>query len=164
MLIMPCRASASRYRAQVTSNVRHPKSKKFKDKKDTRFGKVVPEDILHSAKSVQVGRNGNGAARGQKIDGAKFDPQKLVKNCALCFSPSGASRRTTSQVPRPCVIQVVGPAAIGGKSVTEPQTAAPGKANDRATGLPSSTATRAMAASKTWSPHCSASQGCLTLR
>jgi hypothetical protein len=85
MLIMPCRASASRCHTQVTSNVRHPKSRKFKDKKDTRFGRVVSEDISHSAKSVQVGKNGNGAERGQKVDGAKFDPQKLVKNCAVCF-------------------------------------------------------------------------------
>jgi hypothetical protein len=79
-------SSKSRCCVQVTSNVRHPKAKKFKDKKDTRFGKVVSEDISHSAKNVQVGRNRNCAGGGQKVDGAKFDQQKLVKNCALCFS------------------------------------------------------------------------------
>jgi hypothetical protein len=46
----------------------------------------MSEDISHGAKTVQVGRKRNGAERGQIVDGAKFDAQKLVKVRTLGYS------------------------------------------------------------------------------
>jgi hypothetical protein len=51
---MPCRASASRCRSQVTSNVRHPRTKV--QMQDVRFGTVPPE-LFFTKEARAGGRN-----------------------------------------------------------------------------------------------------------
>jgi hypothetical protein len=79
MLIMPCRASASRCRVQVTSNVRHPRTKI--QMQDMRFGTVPLE--MSPAKVARTGRRGS------------------LTNCSV-FSESGNSNhkiRWVAQAP-----------------------------------------------------------------
>jgi hypothetical protein len=106
---MPYRASASRCRVQVTSNVRLPKIRIPNTRQDTRFGNVVCRTAL--GKEVRIGRAGTAGVRSwsriraqswpRNLAGGSgispvfrsFAPMHLAERNALGQSGSGPVRR-----------------------------------------------------------------------
>jgi hypothetical protein len=79
MLIMPCRASASRCRVQVTSNVRHPETQI--QMQDLRFGNVSPE-----TSSAKVAR----AEGNRRLVNRSFASESLNSNHKIQRGAQGA--------------------------------------------------------------------------
>jgi hypothetical protein len=162
MLIMPCRASASRCRVQVTSNVRHPKTSNtnpsntrasarthvyaFASKKrcfeettaqnETAFFSLEAHEFQRRRRALQGLPSSMSASRPNRPTSAEGMRQPV----------GWSSRRTRQSAPR---------APIRDGRMKETQ--APG-------GCPRTLSGRAVAAFKTWLPHLFASHVCLTLR
>jgi hypothetical protein len=133
---MPCRASASRCCTQVTSNVRHPRTKVQMQSKARASERLFLRTCRASLKcKLKIAGSLQGEAP-QEIEARSCQRRRR----ALPGFPGSvlASRRAASQAPRPSVIQFVGPAAVGRKSGIGCSHRVAGKPNTGTTGLPSS--------------------------
>jgi hypothetical protein len=97
MLIMPCRASASRCRVQVTSNVRHPRTKI--QMQNVRFGNVAPEMFVGK---VARGR-GNSRLAGRSFATESGNSSHRIRRAAQA-SPKQSQARLG-----PSIVRQAGP-------------------------------------------------------
>jgi hypothetical protein len=162
MLIMPCRASASRCRVQVTSNVRHPRRENSKTASHALRGRFPTLGFAR----LQSGRRREPEAVGWHRQVLGLQPNlKTEFGQGLWSRFAGASRGSASRAPRPGVIQFVGPAAVGRNTRFGPRRAAAGKTKARDCGCALSRFLgQAVAASSTCQPHELPREVCLTLR
>jgi hypothetical protein len=92
MLIMPCRASASRCRTQVTSNVRHPRTKV--QMQDVRFSNVAPEMFVGKvARAI-----GNSRLAGRSFATESGNSNHRIQRVARASSEQSQARLGPSMV------------------------------------------------------------------
>jgi hypothetical protein len=161
MLIMLRWSIGSRCRVQVTSNVRHPKTENSNTGSRALRGRFATFEFTRQPSSHR--REPEAACWRCCVLGLQPN-LKTEFGQGLWARFASASRGSSPQAPSPCVIQFVGPAAVGRNARFGPGCAAAGKTKDRLRVRPLPLSGQGVAASSTCQPAELPHEVCLTLR